>query len=152
MESEARVAALHREALTLVLYAGEEDRDDPSEAGGVVVLECAGLRSEHLLDAPHPDDHRIAHAVRELTALVAEHAPDAAAIAVTLRGAPDPHEILLVCAADRDGAALATAVHAIPTSDGVLAPGPQAPLDEVARALPDALERLLGRQALDDPA
>jgi hypothetical protein len=135
---DALVRDLHRQALTAVLYG---------EATQLVVLHSEGVRSEHPLGPCDPDDHRIAHATRETVALVDEWEPEAAAVAVTLRSAPDPHEVLLVAAAAADGTQLVTAVHAIPTSDGILGLGPPAEIDPVSRALPEALVAALGRCA-----
>lgn len=134
--TDGLVRELHRRLLTHVLYAEEEDGD--VAGGGGFVLLHPGDRLE-ALGPPDPDDHRVAHLAREAVALVLTEAPAAAAVAVTLKGLPDPHEVVVVVAAHEDGTVLASAMHAVPTSDGVLAPGPLAELDEVARELPGTL-------------
>ncbi|WP_205698272.1 hypothetical protein [Conexibacter sp. SYSU D00693] len=141
--------ALHRRLLSHVLHADEGDLDDPwedpTERGGLVLLcdgdpTCGTLLQ---LEAPDPDDHRVAHLARCATTEVIAQSPVAVAVAVTLKAMPDPHETVVVVAAHRDGPVLASAMQAVPTSDGVLAPGPVVELDEVARELPATLLRAL---------
>lgn len=136
--TDALVRELHRRLLTHVLYAGEgEDdlADDP--CGGYVLLHPGG--DVATLDPPDPDDHRVAHALREATSRIVADGPEGVALAVTLKGLPDPHEVVVVVAVHRDGTVLANAMHAVPTHAGVLAPGPLAELDEVAREMPGTL-------------
>ncbi len=134
--TERLVRELHRRLLTHVLYADEGENGDRGVPGGFVLLHPGEVLE---LAPPDLDDHRVAHVAREATALVVDHAPVAAAVAVTLKGLPDPHEVVVVVAAHRDGAVLASAMLAVPTSDGILAPGPLVALDEVARSLPGVL-------------
>ena len=127
--TDGLVRELHRRVLTHVLYADEGDGLVALHPGDEIVV----------LEPPHPDDHRVAHLTREATTRIVAEAPVAVAVAVTLKGLPDPHEVVVVVAAHRDGTVLASAMHAVPTSDGILAPGPLVALDEVARELPATL-------------
>ena len=136
--TDGLVRELHRRVLTHVLYADEGDLDAADvPCGGFVLLHPGHDLLE--LDPPDPDDHRVAHVAREACSRILAASPQAAAAAVTLKGLPDPHEVVVVVAAHRDGTVLASAMHAVPTSDGVLAPGPLVELDEVARELPATL-------------
>lgn len=129
----ALVRDLQQEVLTAMLRTEDDARP---EAGSVVVLVAeGGLRWECRLDEPGPDDHRIAHLERELGGLIAEHAPVALAVGTAIRSVPDPHETLVVWAAERGGETMAMRMHTMLTWDGLLVPGPLGTLDGLEAGL-----------------
>ncbi len=133
----ALVRDLQREVLTEMLHTEQDAR--PEEGTVVVLAGRDGERRWSALEEPGPDDHRVAHLEREVGALIVEHAPAAVAIGTAVRGVPDPHETLVIWAAERGGETLAMRMHTILTWDGLLVPGPLGRLDATEAGLAPTL-------------
>ncbi len=133
----ALVRDLHHEVLTAMYPAGGALRP-PSG----IVARLVGRNGDRWwidLDPPDPDDHRIAHLERELCAVIAHHAPVAAALASVRTSLPCGEDCVVVWAAEAGGEQLAVRVHTVELWDGVPAPGPTEELDGLERSLAPTL-------------
>lgn len=138
MADDALVRAL---ALELVgqLLRGAEDAD----RSFAVLADAAGARSFEPLDEPGPDEHRLVALSAQAADLAAREVPAALGVATSVRDPLDGSEVVVVWAASADGARLALKVRLLVLSDGLLAPGPIEPLDDVQRGVADDLAAVL---------
>ncbi len=132
--SVALIRDLQQDVLSTMLHTEDDAR--PEQGSVVVWADEDGGRHRGTLDEPGPDDHRVAHLEREVAELIAEHAPLALAVGTAVRGVPDPHETLVIWAAERGGETMAMRMHTILTWDGLLVPGPIGELDALEAAVP----------------
>lgn len=133
----ALVRDLHTEVLTAMLRTEDEGR--PVEP--TVVL-MAGQDEERWwsgLEEPGPDEHRIAYLAREVAVLVETFRPVALAVGTAIRAVPEPHETLVIWAAERGGETMAMRMHTMLAWDGLLVPGPLGTLDPTEASLSQAL-------------
>lgn len=130
----ALIRDLQQDVLSTMLHTEDDAR--PEQGSVVVWAHEDGSRDRCTLAEPHPDDHRVGHLEREVDALIAEHGPLAVAVGTAVKGVPDPHETLVVWAAERGGETMAMRMHTILTWDGLLVPGPIGTLDAMEGAVP----------------